>query len=194
MPAKRFRQRGGQLTVKTHYTKRRRPVMEYVNVGGTLDSAVLKSGTSIVHSPNVSVTEVVASSIDDEMLGSSQSNYVDKRKEIGEEWNRIRDNLVGIAKSLEEPVGCICDFCEQPVTSPVRCRDCNSSFIACEDCSIKYHRHLLHKPDIWNVSVKEKSVKYLVMMNFIYVVYYEVDVIYLPLFDVYNSKVKEIIF
>jgi hypothetical protein len=75
---------------------------------------------------------------------------------------------VEVAQRLEEPVGFrpISDYCEQPVTSPVCCRDRYSSFTACEDYSIQYNRHLMHKPDIWNVSFKEQSVKYLVMGNF----------------------------
>lgn len=143
MPGRR--QRGGILAVRVHSTKRKRPSTHYINI---------TCGATPVTTPDI--IEVCSSTVHDDSSAPKSSSsrptkYADNIREIANEWAAVREKLVTAANDMEEPTSFVCCMCHLHVESPVRCRDCYPSYVACEQCSIEFHQHLLHKPEVWNV-------------------------------------------
>lgn len=82
-----------------------------------------------------------------------KKTYSDKVTELTEEWAAIRDKLCYVARQAEAPVSFSCTLCLQVVQSPIRCKDCHPLYVFCETCEHNSHRRMLHKPEIWGVSI-----------------------------------------
>lgn len=52
----------------------------------------------------------------------------------------------------EIPRSSVCLECEAVTLCPIRCLDCDSFMICCENCEPKLHCKQLHKPEVWQGS------------------------------------------
>jgi hypothetical protein len=80
--------------------------------------------------------------------------YQRKQKEVSD-WVSIRNDLFLAEVTRNIPCGSTCTQCGQVVEKPIRCIDCGPFVVLCDPCEVKQHveKHLLHKPEIWEVSV-----------------------------------------
>lgn len=141
------RERGFKLQVTTYSTKRAKCRKELVNL--TQVPAVTPS-TDTIHSLPTPQTTL---SIPDCDTDFAVSKYQQRRDADAAEWSSIREELVTVVRSLEEPTRFFCSLCNSDTTNPIRCLDCCTSFLCCAECEARHHSQVLHKPEIWNVII-----------------------------------------
>lgn len=132
------------ISFKTSTTRNRRLKTENVCftsfIGGHCDHAGDAKDPPLEHVP--------ARFELDETVGVATSS---KRQKLEEDWCLIKDELLAVGLSTEMPASFCCCICEDRVDEPIRCLDCNASFICCESCEARVHERVLHKPEIWKV-------------------------------------------
>ena len=72
-----------------------------------------------------------------------------KRDMQEEQWKTVIDDLIGVKLAIEAPISFQCSVCAIDVDQPIRCVDCKTSVVYCQECEKTLHRDKLHKPEIW---------------------------------------------
>ena len=151
MPAKR--ERGFNHNCKTFSTKRSRCKNEQVKISGLQSHC---TGNEPVKSTPAVLGNCFSSPCETE-AEIEKTKYEQRKEADSLEWSAIREELIKTFTSLELPVRFVCSLCATEVKEPIRCLDCHSMFTCCADCEVVHHRYLLHKPEIWNVSLNNYS-------------------------------------
>ena len=78
--------------------------------------------------------------------------YYDKRKKEVDAWQTLRPLAVDGLLQRNAPILAKCIIFQQMCESPIRCLECSTTYIACEQCALKDHEiRPLHSLDIWQV-------------------------------------------
>lgn len=136
-----------KLKVKAYCTTNKRRWTEYVKVVNSKQQCTVSVSSDSWTTPGT-VDNAVEESAPDTVASSS---YSDKRRCDTDEWASVRNDLLRVAVELETPCTYICCLCQAATEEPIRCVDCNASFICCIACEEGHHKASLHRPEIWKV-------------------------------------------
>ena len=95
---------------------------------------------------------------------NSQMYYDKKRKEV-DAWYNLRPRAVDCLLERHAPISRKCIFCQEFCESPIRCLQCSTTYIACDNCAVKDHKtRPLHSLEIWQVCYGFEHITFLVFL------------------------------
>ena len=154
MPVKRIKYAVPKVKLTTYSGGRQRPTTTSVPLAS--DSLVAGGMSNpisdVMDGVCVSGSEYASLVNDDDV--AEVDYYQRKHKEVSD-WAAIRNDVFVAEVSRNVPWSSTCTQCGQVVEKPIRCGDCGPFTILCNHCEVKQHaeKHLLHRPEIWEVIV-----------------------------------------